>query len=158
MASLVSVKAVDGRPSPTMAIKCRGARSLRSAVLLAALLLASAISPVLGAEAVTFRIHDHRDPAEIDEVTGVYVDGREVATFRLGPDRADDMATVSVTGPDGHTYALCGRVTVRREDGSAVTREVNGAGRISDVTDRDFDAIAAADFTIFYLSVGPRSS
>jgi len=61
------------------------------------------------------------------------------------------MATVSVTGPDGHTYALCGRVTVRREDGSAVTREVNGAGRISDVTDRDFDAIAAADFTIFYL-------
>ena len=100
---------------------------------------------------MTFRIHDHRDPAEIDEITGVYVDGREVATFRLGPGREDDQVTVSVSGADGHTYALCGRVTVRRDDGTIVTREVNGAGRLSDVADRDFDAIAAGDFTIFFL-------
>ena len=119
----------------------------------ASLLLFASLIPGAGfaADGVTFRIHDHRDPAEIDETTGVYVDGREVATFHLGPERDDDVAVVSVAGPDGHTYSLCGRITVREADGSAVLREVNGAGRISDVTDRDFDAVAANDFTVFYL-------
>lgn len=100
---------------------------------------------------MTFRVHDHRDPAEIEETTVVYIDGREVATFRLGPDRADDVATVTVDRADGHSYALCGRITVRGEDGGVVVREVNGAGSIDDVADRDFDAIAANDFTVFFL-------
>ncbi len=59
--------------------------------------------------------------------------------------------TVTVTGPDPHTYALCGQVTIRSAEGSVVTREVNGAGTLSDVQDRDFDAIALNDFTLFYL-------
>lgn len=88
---------------------------------------------------------------EVDEATRVYIDGEHIGTFHLGPDREDAEMTVTVPGPDGHRYALCGRVTIRREDGIAVTREVNGAGRLSDVPGRDFDAVAAADFTIFYL-------
>ncbi len=103
------------------------------------------------AEVATFRIHDHRDPAEVEETTGVYVDGREVATFRLGPEREDDVVEVAVSGGGEHSYALCGRITIRRLDGTVETREVNGAGHLADVADRDFDAIAAADFTIFYL-------
>ncbi len=122
---------------------------IRAAVL--ACLLISGSCAALAADAVTFSIHDHRDPAEIDEVTGVYIDGQEVATFRLGPDREDDVAVVSVTELPEHTYSLCGRVTVRRDDGSAISREVNGAGRISDVANRDFDAVAANDFTVFFL-------
>ncbi len=100
---------------------------------------------------VTFRVHDHRDPAEIEETTYLYVDGREVASFRLGPDRDDAVATVAVDHDGEHRYALCGRITIRGEDGGAVVREVNGAGTIADVADRDFDAIAANDFTVFFL-------
>jgi hypothetical protein len=102
-------------------------------------------------EPVSFRIHDHRDPVEVDEVTRVYIDGEHVGTFRLGPEREDAMITVTVPAADTHRYALCGRVTIRREDGSTVTREVNGAGVLSDVAGRDYDAVAAGDFTIFYL-------
>ncbi len=106
---------------------------------------------VRGGGPVTFRIHDHRDPIEVDEVTRVYLDGGQVGTFRLGPEREDAEMTVAVPAADTHRYALCGRVTVRREDGGTITREVNGAGVLSDVADRDYDAVAAGDFTIFYL-------
>jgi len=100
---------------------------------------------------VQFRIHDQRDPAEVDEVTLVYVDGEQVGTFRLGPQQQQDTLAVTVPATASHTYALCGRVTIRHQDGETITREVNGAGRISDVANRDFDAVAAKDFTIFYL-------
>lgn len=102
-------------------------------------------------EPVSFRIHDHRDPVEVDEVTQVYIDGKHVGTFRLGPEREDASITVTVPAADTYRYALCGRVTIRREDGSVITREVNGAGVLSDVSERDYDAVAAGDFTIFYL-------
>jgi hypothetical protein len=102
-------------------------------------------------EPVSFRIHDHRDPIEVDEVTRVYIDGEHVGTFRLGPEREDAEMTVTVPAADSHRYALCGRVTVRGEDGGTITREVNGAGILSDVANRDYDAVAAGDFTIFYL-------
>ncbi len=100
---------------------------------------------------MTFRIHDHRDPAEIEETTYVYIDGHEVAAFHLGPDRDDDVAAVTVDHDGEHTYALCGRITIHAPDGSIVVREVNGAGTITDVAARDFDAIAANDFTVFFL-------
>lgn len=100
---------------------------------------------------IEFRIHDQRDPAEIDEVTLVYVDGEQVGTFRLGPEQQQDTLAVRVAGTGNHTYALCGRVRIRHEDGETITREVNGAGRIADVANRDFDAVAASDFTVFYL-------
>jgi hypothetical protein len=103
------------------------------------------------AEETSFRIHDQRDPAEIDEVTRVYIDGAHVGTFRLGPDREHDMLTVTVVPAPQHRYALCGQVTLRRPDGSVITREVNGAGTITDVAGREYDAVAANDFTAFYL-------
>ena len=110
-----------------------------------------AIAAAWAGEPVSFRIHDHRDPIEVDEVTLVYIDGEHVGTFHLGPEREDAELTVTVPSADSHRYALCGRVTVRREEGGTITREVNGAGTLSDVADRDYDAVAAGDFTIFYL-------
>ena len=50
-----------------------------------------------------------------------------------------------------HTYALCGRISVRGPEGGVIVREVNGAGTLNDVADRDFDAVAAGDFTQFFL-------
>ncbi len=102
-------------------------------------------------ETARFTIHDHRDPVEVDEVTRVFMDGAQIGAFRLGPEREADEMTVSVTGSGRHHYALCGRVTVRRDDGTATTREVNGSGELSDVDGRDYDAVAASDFTVFYL-------
>lgn len=102
-------------------------------------------------ETVSFRIHDQRDPLEIDEVTLVYVDGGEVGRFELGPDREHASMTVTVESAERHAYALCGRVTVRRKDGSVTTREVNGAGVLVDVADREYEAVASNDFTVFYL-------
>lgn len=84
-------------------------------------------------------------------MTLVYVDGEQVGTFRLGPGREHEQLTVTVPDAESHGYALCGRVTIRHEDGETLTREVNGAGRIADVAGREYDAVAAGDFTIFYL-------
>ena len=58
---------------------------------------------------------------------------------------------MTVPAAASHTYALCGRVTIRHDNGETITREVDGAGRLSDVTDRDYEAVAANDFTAFYL-------
>ncbi len=84
-------------------------------------------------------------------MTRVYIDGQLIGTFRL--DAGHDDAVMPITTDDrvSHVYALCGRISVRGSDGGVTVREVNGAGTLSDVAGRDFDAVAAGDFTQFFL-------
>ena len=105
------------------------------------------------ADQVTFRVHDRLDPNEIEETTSLYIDRQLVRTIHLDADHPYDV--VSVTSSPGSTpsYALCGTVTIRsRETGRPETHEVDGSGTLTDVAGRDFDAVTAQDFTLFFLT------
>jgi hypothetical protein len=105
------------------------------------------------AEPSAFRIHDHLDENEVEETTSIYVDGELVQVFRLTSAHTDEF--VELPAPPGKTevaYVLCGRITVRRPDGTQEVHDVDGSGVLTDVQGRDFDAVAALDFTLFYLT------
>lgn len=116
---------------------------------LAILLLASTVARADSSE--TFRIHDHLDPLEIDEITSIYVDGQLIATFRLSAENEHESVDVTVPKSESHIYALCGRITFREIDGSVATHEVSSSGTIYDAEAREYDAVASNDFTVFYL-------
>lgn len=113
--------------------------------------LASAATGEARAQA-TFRVHDHLDPREVEETTLLYVNRQLVRTIHLDAGHPDEVVSVTVPDPAGPTYTLCGRITIREPDGGEAVREVDGTGTLTDVADRDFDAIAAADFTLFFLT------
>ena len=115
------------------------------------------------ARAATFTVHDKRADRELSERTELYVDGRRVAAFAL--DAAHDQVSLPVTvaplpgvapggrvGPDRHSYVLCGLVTVRNAGGAPEVHEVNGTGILLDPAGRSFEALAADNFTLFYLA------
>ncbi|TLU72772.1 hypothetical protein [Lichenicoccus roseus] len=128
-----------------------------------ALLLALPVAPLLAslaagpACAATFTVHDKRADRELSETTELYVDGQRVAAFAL--DAAHDQISLPVTvaplpGASGerHSYVLCGLVTVRNGNGAPEVHEVNGTGILLDPAGRSFEALAADDFTLFYLA------
>jgi hypothetical protein len=106
--------------------------------------------PAAGGTA-TFRVHDHLDPNEIEETTSLYIDRALVRTIHLDGAHRDETVAVTVPQAANPAYALCGTVTIRGPDGSAETHEVDGSGLLAEVADRDFEAVAAGYFSIFYL-------
>nr|WP_321983027.1 hypothetical protein [uncultured Lichenicoccus sp.] len=124
---------------------------------LALTLLLAALAPA-PARAATFTVHDKRADRELSETTELYVDGQRVAAFAL--DAAHDQISLPVTVPplpgqssaDRHSYVLCGLVTVRNGSGAPEVHEVNGTGILLDPSGRNFEALAADNFTLFYLA------
>jgi hypothetical protein len=100
---------------------------------------------------VTFRIHDQLATDEIAEVTTVVVDGQTIRSFRLDSD--ERTIDISVTVPDAgtHQYGFCGHLLIREADGHIVKKPFDITGEISDVADRDFEAVASDDFTRVYI-------
>lgn len=109
------------------------------------------------ARAAQFTVLDQKAPAELSEITRLYVDGGLVATVRL--DASTRAVTIPVTvpdsgGPDGrqHDYVLCGEITFRDSHGATSVHEVSGAGLLHDPDGRRLEALGADDFTLFYLA------
>jgi hypothetical protein len=120
---------------------------------LAPLLLAAA-SPASPAPSgsVSFQVIDETDPAEISEDTVIFIDGHLVAHFVLDKQHPVETATINLPAAAHYDYALCGRITVTRQDGGQDQRVVDGGATLTDVDGHMFRALAAGDFTIFYLA------
>jgi len=106
----------------------------------------------------TFAMQDERAAGEIEETTELYIDGKLITSFRLDDTKPHFSMTVTVPGtpaPDGHQvlrYALCGTITIRTSQGVAEIHEVNATGLLHDPDGHRFEALGAANFTLFYLS------
>jgi hypothetical protein len=114
------------------------------------------------APTVTFTVVDNADPTEVEEATTVFINGHLVATFVLNADHQTDEKRIIVPQALVYDYALCGRVTVRGPDGKNVTHVLDDGATLRDVDGRRFEALAGADFTVFYLAervmmFGPNS-
>ncbi len=117
------------------------------------LCLAFGASLIAGAAAAArFTVLDLVDPAEISEDTVLFVDGHQVARFHLDQAHPRGEAAVSVSDGPRHDYALCGRITLRRPDGSAEQRVVDGGGTLTDPDGQVFQALAGNDFRLYYLA------
>jgi hypothetical protein len=119
-------------------------------------LVAAAPPPAPGGKAaggnVAFQVIDETDPQEISEDTVIYVDGHQVAHFIL--DRVHTAITADINLPTAphYDYALCGRITVALPDGRQEERIVDGGATLTAVDGKLFRALAANDFSIFYLA------
>ena len=121
---------------------------------LAVLSLLAAASP---ASAARFVVLDQKAPEELAEVTRLYIDGTLVATVTLDATTTEARIPVSVPdnaghGGHAHDYALCGQITFRNGIGGREIHEVSGQGELPDPDGRNFDALGARDFTLFYLA------
>ncbi|MDG6094958.1 hypothetical protein LOC54_07515 [Acetobacter sp. AN02] len=127
-------------------------RFRRSICGLLALAGFSASAPL--ARAAGFTVVDGRSAQEVSETSRLYLDGRLVATFRLGPDRDEDVQQISLpsgSGPDYH-YSLCGEITIRKPGGSGTeTHVVSSSGILHAPEGHVFDAYGDAGFTDFFL-------
>jgi hypothetical protein len=101
---------------------------------------------------VSFQVIDETDPQEISEDTVVFVDGTQVAHFVLDKHTTAVVADVSLPAATQYDYALCGRITVALPDGRAEERVVDGGATLKEVNGKLFRALAANDFSIFYLA------
>jgi hypothetical protein len=119
-------------------------------VLAVPLLLAAAPTPP--GSAVSFQVVDETDPAEISEDTVIFIDGHLVAHFVLDKQHPVQTANINLPAAARYDYALCGRITVSKPDGGQEQRVVDGGATLTDVNGHLFRALAAGDFTIFYLA------
>jgi hypothetical protein len=101
---------------------------------------------------VDFTVVDNADPTEVEEATTVFINGRLVATFVLNADHLTDEKRVIVPKAPSYDYALCGRVTVRGPEGKNVTHVLDDGATLTNVEGRRFEALAGAEFTVFYLA------
>ncbi len=163
--------AQDGRMSPLSQAPAR-AQVLLAPFILASLMLAiagaadapaaHAAQTTQGTPTVTFTVVDNADPTEVEEATTVFINGHLVATFVLNADHQTDEKRIIVPQARAYDYALCGRVTVRGPDGRNVTHVLDDGATLGEVDGRRFEALAGADFTVFYLAervmvFGPNS-
>ncbi len=128
---------------------------MRSWMLLggAMLLMAAAPETRPGPVAtVSFQVMDETDPAEIGEDTVIFINGEQVAHFVLDKLHAAETQTITIPAVARYDYALCGRSTVTTPDGGREQRVVDGGASLTAVNGHVFRALAAADFTIFYLA------
>jgi hypothetical protein len=88
----------------------------------------------------------------VEEATTVFINGRLVATFVLNADHLTDEKRVIVPKAPSYDYALCGRVTVRGPEGKNVTHVLDDGATLTNVEGRRFEALAGAEFTVFYLA------
>jgi hypothetical protein len=118
-------------------------------VLLAALPRpAAAVAGTAG----TFQVIDETDPQEISEDTVIFLNGKLVAHFRLDRSHTYSIAEIAAPAQGPYDYALCGRITVALPDGQQEQRVVDGGASLKDVKGHVFRALAANDFSIFYLA------
>lgn len=94
-----------------------------------------------GGDTVTFHLIDQLGIGEVEEATAVYINDTLVGSFHL--DDGVQFQAVSVTVPraDSYSYAMCGHVTTRDEDGQVVDHNVNTSGTLRDVDGRVFEAV-----------------
>ncbi len=116
-----------------------------------AVLLAGATPPARAAATVTFDIADATDPAELTEATTVFINGKLVAHFELSATHPYDVVHVTVPEAARYDYALCGRITVRAEDGHSETHVLDDGATLQDPAGRHLEALAMDGFNTFYL-------
>ena len=127
---------------------------MRCIAILALLLSALAAT----SRAASFTVHDARSEREVSEATELFVEGRLVATFDLDARRDEGTAVIQVPDRGGseprgqYRYDLCGTITVRADQGAPEVHEVNATGLLRDPGGHGYEALGAADFTLFYLS------
>ena len=122
--------------------------------LLAALPCRAAPAPAAAAPAASVHFHviDETDPQEISEDTVIFLNGVQVAHFKLDRLHSYSVADVVAPAKGPYDYALCGRITVALPDGQPEQRVVDGGATLSEVAGHTFRALAANDFTMFYLA------
>jgi hypothetical protein len=101
---------------------------------------------------VTFQVLDETDPQEISEDTVIFIDGHQAAHFVLDHTHNAIIAGVTLPAAPHYDYALCGRITVALPDGRQEERVVDGGATLTQVNGKLFRALAANDFSIFYLA------
>ena len=129
--------------------------TIRPRPALASLMLClSAAAPAEAAQTATatLTVVDNADPTEVEEATTVFINGKLVATFILNADHQTDEKQVTIPAARSYEYALCGRVTVRGPDGQNVIHVLDDGATLTAVDGRRFEALAGAQFTVFYLA------
>ena len=122
-------------------------RALIPVLALAATRLAAASPPD-----PVFVVLDRADPREISEATEIFVNGQKIAHFELDAAHRAAQARVTVPAAAAYSYALCGRITIRRPDGAIEQHVVDGGGQFATLDGRHLVALAAEDFQVFYLA------
>lgn len=110
------------------------------------------------AEEVAFQVIDETDPAEISEDTVIFVNGLQVAHFVLDRGHAASIADIRVPKADHYDYALCGRITIALPDGKSEQHVVDGGATLLAPDGHIYRALAANNFTIFYLADATKDS
>lgn len=100
----------------------------------------------------SFQVIDETDPQEVSEDTVIFLNGVQVAHFKLDHSHNYSIADIKAPGPGPYEYALCGRITVSLPDGQQEQRVVDGGATLKDVNGHVFRALAANDFSLFYLA------
>jgi hypothetical protein len=100
---------------------------------------------------VTFDIADATDPAEVTEATTVFINGKLVAHFELSATHPYDVVRVTIPQAQHYDYALCGRITVRAEDGHSETHVLDDGATLTEPSGRHLEALAMDGFNTFYL-------
>jgi hypothetical protein len=115
-------------------------------------LAAAAKVPNAAPTGVSFQVIDETDPQEVSEDTVIFLNGQLVAHFKLDHTHSYSVADISAPAKGPYEYALCGRITVTLPDGTTAQRVVDGGATLKDVNGRVFRALAANDFSLFYLA------
>ena len=105
-----------------------------------------------GPRVIHFQVEDETDPQEVSEDTVIFLNGQQVAHFKLDHAHNYSVADISAPAQGPYEYALCGRITVSLPDGQTQQKVVDGGATLSDVSGRLFRALAANDFSLFYLA------
>jgi len=121
-------------------------------LLAAAPLVPGPPAPAAPSGTVSFQVLDETDPQEISEDTVIFIDGHQAAHFVLDHTHTTIIADVTLPAAPHYDYALCGRITVALPDGRQEERVVDGGATLTDVNGKLFRALAANDFSIFYLA------
>jgi len=125
---------------------------MRVATLSLLFLLASPLAQAAPGGSVSFQVVDETDPQEVSEDTVLFIDGKQVAHFKLDHNHDKSMVSVNLPAADHYDYALCGRITVLLPDGRPEQRIIDGGATLKHPDGILYRALAAEDFTIFYLA------
>jgi hypothetical protein len=121
-------------------------------VLLCVAMLPGVAWAASGGPLAHFRVIDETDPQEVSEDTVIYLNGQQVAHFKLDHVHNYSVADIAVPAGGPFDYSLCGRITVTLPDGQQEQRVVDGGATLKAVDGRVFRALAGDDFKLFYLA------
>ena len=113
---------------------------------------ARAATASAGGGPVHFQVEDETDPQEVSEDTVIFLNGQLVAHFKLDQAHRFSVAAINAPAKGPYEYALCGRITISLPDGQTQQKVVDGGATLSDVSGHVFRALAANDFSLFYLA------